>query len=116
MPTSDSELLIYVNDRRYTLRADGFVSLRGGARGGELLTKPFHLDSGDLRLNYSTSAIGSLRAELRSADSGALLGYRLRDCAPLVGDHSSVCCAGREIGARRRFIIQDGDLYSLRFA
>ena len=125
VPTSDSELSIYVNDRRYTLRTDGFVSLRGGARGGGLLTRPFHLDSGDLWLNYSTSAVGSLRAELRSADSRALLGYRLRDCALLVGDHierilrwqgngSAAALAGQRV--RLRFVIEDGDLYSLRFA
>ena len=125
VPTSDCELSIYVNDRRYTLRTDGFVSLRGGARGGELLTRPLRLDGGDLRLNFSTSAAGSLRVEIRGIDSRALRGYRLRDCAPLVGDHiervlrwqgdkSAAALAGQSV--RLRFVIEDGDLYSLRFA
>ena len=54
-------LSIYVNDRRYVLRTDGFTSLRGGARGGEVLTRPFRFSGNRLRLNYSTSAAGSLR-------------------------------------------------------
>lgn len=125
VPTSDEALSIYVNDRRYTLRTDGFVSLRGGAKGGDLLTQPFRFDGGDLQLNYSTSAAGSLRAELRDADNRPLPGYRLRDCAPLVGDHiervlrwkddaSAAALAGKVV--RLRFALQDGDLYSLRFS
>ena len=124
VPTADAELSIYVNDRRYVLRTDGFVSLRGGARGGELLTRPLRFTGGDLHVNYSTSAAGSLRAELRDAGNKPLPGYRLRDCEPLVGDHiervirwkgarSAAAVADRTV--RLRFALQDADLYALRF-
>ncbi len=125
VPTSDAELSIYVNDRRYVLRTDGFVSLRAGARGGELLTGPFRFSAGDLRVNYSTSAAGSLRAELRDGeDNKPLPGYRLRDCVPLIGDHieravqwrgarSAAALAGKTV--RLRFALEDADLFSLCF-
>ena len=124
MPTGDAELSVYANDRRYTLRSDVFVSLRGGAKGGELLTKTSRCKGGDLKLNYSTSAGGSIRAELRTFDGRPLPGYCLRDCEPLVGDHiervlrwqgdrSTAALTGQRM--QLRFVMEDGDLYSLRF-
>ncbi|MFT5377090.1 MAG: hypothetical protein ACI906_003928 [Candidatus Latescibacterota bacterium] len=122
--TGAEEMSIYANDRRYVLRTDGFVALRGGAKGGELLTRPFTFSGGELCLNYSTSAAGSLRAELRDAENKPLAGFRLRDCEPLVGDHIARALqwkGGRSVGelagrpVRLRFVVEDGDLYSLRF-
>ena len=77
-----------------------------------------------MHVNYSTSAAGSLRAELRDAGNKPLPGYRLRDCEPLVGDHiervirwkgarSAAAVADRTV--RLRFALQDADLYALRF-
>ena len=125
VPTSPEELSIYVNDRRYTLRTDGFVSLRGGARGGELLTPPLRFSGAELRLNYSTSAVGAVRAEVRDAGGKPLPGFGLRDGVPLVGDRIEgavrwkggrglAALAGRTV--RLRFVVRDADLYSLRFA
>ena len=124
VPTADDELSIYVNDRRYVLRTDGFVSLRAGAQGGELVTRPLSMGGGDLRLNYATSAAGSLRAEVRNVQGKPLPGYHLRDCEPLVGDHiervlrwrgdrSAASLAGKAL--RLRFVLDDADLYSFRF-
>ena len=124
VPTGDTELSVYANDRRYTLRSDGFVSLRGGVKGGELLTKTFRCKGGDLKLNYSTSAGGSIRAEVRTFDGRPLPGYRLRDCEPLVGDQiervmrwqgdrSTSALTGQRM--QLRFVVEDGDLYSLCF-
>ena len=125
VPTGVAELSIYVSDRRYTLRTDGFVSLHGGVKGGELLTRPFRFSGSDLQLNYATSAAGSLRAELRDEHNKALPGYRLRDCAPLVGDDiertlrwqgdlSASALAGQTV--RLRFVLEDADLYAFCFA
>jgi hypothetical protein len=125
VPTGQDEMSIYVNDRRYTLRTDGFASLRAGAKGGELLTRPFTFTGDELLLNYSTSAAGSLRVELRDRENRPLPGYRLRDSMPLVGDHiervvqwkggaSVKSLAGKPV--RLRFVLEDGDLYSMRFA
>ncbi len=123
--TGVGEMSIYVNDRRYTLRTDGFVSLNAGSKGGELLTRPFTFGGGELCLNYSTSAAGNVRAELCNAENKPLPGFRLRDCEPLVGDHLARAVqwkGARSVGelvgqrVRLRFVIEDGDLYSLRFA
>jgi hypothetical protein len=123
--TGAGEMSIYVNDRRYVLRTDGFVSLRAGAKGGELLTRPFTFSGDDLYFNYSTSAAGLLRAELRDEENKPLTGFRLRDCEPLVGDHIERAVrwkGGRSVGelagkrVRLRCVLEDGDLYSLRFA
>ncbi len=46
--------------RRYSLRTDGFVSLNADFSGGELTTRPFVFSGGELELNYSTSAVGSV--------------------------------------------------------
>ena len=124
VPTSPEELSIYVNDRRYVLRTDGFVSLRGGARGGELLTPVLRPGGTELRLNYSTSAVGSVRAELRDAAGKPLAGFGLRDCLPLVGDQIEGAVrwkSGRDLGAlagkgvRLRLVVRDADVFSLRF-
>ena len=53
------------------------------------------------------------------------MGFRLRDCEPLVGDHIERAVrwkGGRSVGefagkrVRLRCVLEDGDLYSLRFA
>ncbi len=61
-----------VSFRRLTLRLDGFVSLWAPARGGELLTKPLVFDGGNLTLNLSTAAAGSLQVEIQDAAGQAI--------------------------------------------
>ena len=123
VPTSPEELSIYVNDRRYTLRTDGFVAVTAAGR-GELRTRPFTFGGGELVLNYATSAAGSVRVEVRDRAGRPLPGYGLRDCPPLVGDHIEAAVkwkkggdltalAGRPV--QLRFVLEDADLYSLHF-
>jgi len=123
VPTSPEELSVYVNDRRYTLRTDGFVAV-AATRRGELHTRPFTFGGSELVLNYATSAAGSVRAEVRDKSGRPLPGYGLRDCPPLVGDHIErvvtwkgggdlSALAGRPV--RLRLVLEDADVYSLRF-
>jgi len=123
IPTSPEELSLYVNDRRYTLRTDGFVAVTATGK-GELHTNPFTFGGSALALNYATSAAGSVRVEVRDRVGKPLPGYGLRDCPPLVGDHIERAVtwkgggdlsklAGRPV--RLRIVLQDADLYSLRF-
>ena len=123
MSTSPEELSIYVNDRRYTLRTDGFVAVTATGR-GELHTKPFTFGGAELVLNYATSAAGSVRVELRDRAGRPLPGHRLRDCTALVGGHIQRAVAwmgGPDLSAYRgrpvrlRLVLQDADLYSLSF-
>lgn len=66
---------------RYSIRLDGFYSMRADFSGGEIMTKPMTL--GDtMAINFSTSALGHVRivicdeggAELDGYDTGLLFG------------------------------------------
>ena len=131
--TSPKEMSIYgvenmrypsVNIRRYTLRTDGFVSVNAGFASGEFTTKPLVFEGGELELNYSTSAVGSVQVELQDAEGNVIPGYRLADCPEKFGDEidgvmswnegpSVGDLAGRAV--QLRFVLKDADLYAFRF-
>ena len=132
--TGKTEMSIYANQnlgypsahvRRYTLRPDGFVSMHAGFAGGELITKPLRFRGKILEINVSTSAAGSVRCELQDADGKPRPGYTLSDAPEIVGDQVArtvVWKERRDVGelagqaVRLRFVLQDADLYSFRFA
>lgn len=110
--------------RRYTLRMDGFVSAQAGLGGGEVVTKPIMFDGEELRLNFSTSAAGSIRVEIQDADGTPIDGFSLDDALEVIGDdldrpalwkHGTDVSelAGRAV--RLRFVLSDADLYVFRF-
>jgi hypothetical protein len=75
-------------------------------------------------VNFSTGAAGRLRVELQNAAGEPLPGFALADAVDQVGDETDrvvVWKAGRDVGrlagnaVRLRFVMQDADLYSLRF-
>jgi hypothetical protein len=110
--------------RRYTLRLDGFVSIRASARGGQMITKRLSFTGSQLRLNFATSAAGSVRVEIQDSDAKALPGYSLDDCHPIFGDTTDRLVtwkSGPDVGGlsgktvRLRFELKDADVYSLRF-
>lgn len=134
IPGAADELSLYATEsywtgkgsalRRYTLRLDGFASVRGAARGGELLTKPISFQGKELRLNFATSAAGSLRVEFQDSNGNAMPGFSLADCEPLFGDSvergvrwkggadvSSL--AGKPV--RLRIELRDADLFAFQF-
>jgi hypothetical protein len=131
--TSPTEMSLYgvenmrypsVNIRRYTLRTDGFVSVNSGFAGGEFLTRPLVFKGSELELNYSTSAVGSVRVEIQDTEGHALPGYRMEDCPEIFGDQIDsvvrwasntdlASLAGRSI--RLLFAIIDADVYAFRF-
>ncbi len=110
--------------RRYTIRLDGFVSLNAPLSGGELLTKPLLFSGKKLSINYSTSALGSLRVELQDADRKPITGYGIDDCLEHYGDSVQQTIAwknGTDLSAlagkpvRLKFVLKDADLYSFQF-
>ncbi len=131
--TSPTELSMYVTEhiktpdvhmRRYTLRPDGFVSVNAGYGGGEFTTGPLTFEGHELELNYSTSAVGSVRVEILDDKGNAVPGFSLADCpemfADLIdgkvmwdggGDVSRL--AGKPV--RLRFALTDADLYAFKF-
>jgi hypothetical protein len=133
LQTSPTEMSLYGMEnshlpsqriRRYALRTDGFVSVNAGFDGGEFLTKPLVFDGGELELNYSTSAVGSVQVEIQDTEGNALQGYGLADCPEMFGDEIDGVMAwnaGTGVGdlagkaVRLRFVLKDADLYAFRF-
>jgi len=127
IPTSDREISIYhsKSGRRHTLRTDGFVSARAGAKPGELLTRSLTYTGGQLILNASTSAAGFVKVEVQDAAGNPIPGLALGDCQTFVGDRISHVIqwkptsttlskhAGQPV--RLRFQMQEADLYAFQF-
>ncbi|MCC6442647.1 MAG: hypothetical protein IT210_04205 [Armatimonadetes bacterium] len=132
-PTAPPVLSLYANEnhwktasrlRRYTIRIDGFVSLNAPLKGGEVLTRPIRFTGGKLRLNFATSAAGSLRVEIQDAAGKPIPGYALSDCDEIFGDalDRAITWKGgsdvRQLAGqpvRLRIDLRDADLYALRF-
>lgn len=109
---------------RATLRTDGFCSLHAGGERGEVVTKPLVFAGGELVINYATSAVGSIRVEVRDVGGTPVGGFGVEDCQVIYGDDiervvrwksgSSVSAlAGKPV--RLVFEMLDADLYSIRF-
>ncbi len=134
LPGAPDELSLYATEdywhgeggtlRRYTLRLDGFVSAHASFKGGELLTKPLTFSGSELTLNFSTSAVGSVRVEIQHADGKPVPGFALADCPQHFGDAleqpvvwSSDAklseLAGKPV--RLRFVLSDADVFAFRF-
>ena len=131
--TGSEEMSFYVDEqyaqptnqvRRYSLRLDGFCSVRAPHDGGELITRPLVFAGQELELNYATSAAGSMRVEIRNPDNAPTPGYRLRDAVDIFGNRLDGVARwrnGTDVSAlaglpiRLRFVMRDADLFSLRF-
>lgn len=131
--TGPDEMSVYVNEdyaqptahiKRYSMRLDGFSSLKADYKGGYVVTKPFTFSGKELEINYATSAAGSIRVELRDEAGNPLEGYTLNDCQEMIGNEirrvvtwkgkSDVSpLAGKVV--RLRISMKDSDLYSFRF-
>jgi hypothetical protein len=110
--------------RRYSLRLDGFASVRADYDGGEMRTKPLRFQGSKLLLNFSTSAAGGIKVEFQREDGAPIPGFTLADCQELIGNdvERSVTFAAGDLSrlagqaVRLRFVMKDADLYALRFA
>jgi len=110
--------------RRGTLRLDGFVSINAPYAGGVMVTKPFLFEGKHLLMDLSTSAVGSIRVEIREAGGRPLPGFALEDAVEIWGDEIERVAewkSGTDVGAlagrpvRLRFALKDADLYAIRF-
>jgi hypothetical protein len=132
--TGPAEMSLYVNQnygqptshlRRYSLRLDGLASVHASFEGGELLTKPLTFSGTKLILNFATSAAGGIRVEIQDAGGKPVPGFSLDDSVETIGneieraiswkggdDVSSL--AGKTV--RLKFVLNDADIYALRFA
>ncbi|MEQ8788965.1 MAG: hypothetical protein RIC55_21820 [Pirellulaceae bacterium] len=125
VPTSPTQMSMFMyGGAHYVLRLDGFISVNAGYEPGEFITRPLKFSGDRLELNYSTSGAGRMRVELQDEDGEPLPGYTLDDCDVIYGDDIArhVKWNGSEdVGklagkiVRLRFVMNETDLYSLRF-
>jgi hypothetical protein len=109
---------------RYVLRTDGFAAVNTPLAGGEMVTRPLRFTGTELVINYSTSAAGRIRVEIQDADGIPIPGFAADDCPDIIGDsieHGVAWKPGADLGrlagqpVRLRFVMQDADLFALRF-
>lgn len=132
--TGPTEMSVYVNQdyaqptahlRRYSLRLDGFASVRAPYEGGELLTKPLTFAGTRLLVNFSTSAAGGIRVEVQDAAGKPIPGFTLAESVETIGNEIERVVrwkGGADLGklagtpVRLRIVLKDADLFALRFA
>lgn len=132
LQTGPAELSVYVNQdyaqptahvRRYSLRLDGFTSVRAGATEGELLTRPLIFSGDSLSINFSTSAGGGMFFELLDASGIPVPGFTRNDCQEQIGneiDRIVTWKSGHDLSAirgrvvRLRCLMRDADFYSFQ--
>ena len=133
LQTGPAEMSIYVDThwgqptralRRYSLRLDGFVSLRAPFAGGQMLTKPFTFDGNKLSINYATSSRGHIRLQFETPEGQPIEGFALENCQEIIGNeidrfvvfkNSNDLTALRGKPVRLRMAMKDADLYSFQF-
>jgi len=132
--TGPTEMSIYTNQdnaqptahlHRYSMRLDGFASVQADYAGGELVTKLLKFSGDRLGLNFSTSAVGSIRVEIQDENGQAIPGFAAADCVETIGneiDRTVRWKSGSDVSSlagkvvRLRFVMKDADLFALRFA
>ena len=131
--TGAAEMSVYVNQdyaqptahlRRYSMRLDGFASLRCGYAGGHMITKPLVFKGHELSLNFSTSAVGGVKVGIEEVDGNAIPGFSVEDCQMQIGneiDRKVTWKTGTDVSAlsgkpvRLRFSMKDADIFSFQF-
>ncbi len=132
--TGPAEMSCYTNQdyaqptshlRRYSMRLDGFASVRAPYEGGEFVTKPLTFKGARLMMNFSTSAAGGIRVEVQDGAGAPIPGFALSESVETIGNEIERAArwksgddvrklAGQPV--RLRFVMKDADLYALRFA
>ena len=131
--TGEKEMSLYVSHdnaqptkhlRRYSLRLDGFASLRAEYTGGEMITKKVIFKGDKLIINFATSAAGYIKVEIQDTDGNAIKGFELKNSSEIIGNEIEKIVSwknnpdlkqlnGKPV--RLRFVLKDADLYSIKF-
>ncbi|WP_233216495.1 hypothetical protein [Blastopirellula marina] len=134
VPTGREEMSLYVNQEygqptscihRYSMRLDGFASVRSRKEPGVLVTKPITFTGTELSLNFATSAAGGIQVEIQDVDGNSIEGYSLADSVETIGNAIDRRVSWKEKGSdvsslvgkpvRLKFVLSDADLYALQF-
>jgi len=110
--------------RRLSVRPHGFVSIRADFGGGEFVTRPLTFSGNEFRLNYSTSAAGSIQIEIQDPEGIPVPGFGSADMDPPFGDQLDARVGWRGPAhladlahrpIRIRFVLKDADVFAFRF-
>lgn len=108
---------------RLSMRLDGFASVNAPYEGGTITTKPFTFEGDALRLNYATSAAGSIQVEVQDEAGTVIPGFAAADCNLLIGDRIAGAVTwkdGAELSTlagtpvRLHFLMKDADVYAMQ--
>ena len=126
LPGKPNEISVYATEnyyepspgrvRRFSYRVDGFVALRAGSKGGQVLTRPLKYTGQKLSLNRIVRDGGELLIEILN-QKGEVVGTS----NPLTGDAIDAAVDWRQAPdmnqdfVRLRFTMKNADVYSLRF-
>ena len=126
LPGKPNEISVYATEnyyertpgrvRRFVYRVDGFVALRGGDKGGSVITKPLRHSGQQLLVNYVVQDGGSLTIEALD-EAGKVVGKS----KALTGDAVDAPVAWEidpKLGdamVKLRFALKNADVYSIRF-
>lgn len=123
--TSPTEMKMFMyGGAQYVMRLDGFISVNAGFEAGEFITKPFVFGGDELEINHSTAGAGNIWVEIQDGDGQAIPGFTLEDCDAIRGDAIAGIVSWKESSdvsslagkpVRLRFVMNEADLYSLRF-
>ena len=110
--------------RRYTLRLDGFSSLRAPFAGGGAVTRPLVFEGTRLSINYATSSRGYVRMGFETPEGRPIPGFGPEDCDEIVGNDVARWVRFRGSTAldvlsgcpvRLRIQMRDADLFAMQF-
>ena len=101
---------------RYSLRIDGYVSMRASYRGAKITTKPFVFSGDTLEANFATSARGFIDIKIKDEEghcisSGIVRGDKVDKVISFDGNISDF--SGRTVVME--IDMKDADIYSFRF-
>jgi hypothetical protein len=128
LPNNDREYAVYATEayyrgpdsriRRFMYRIDGFVSVRGDDKGGQLTTRPLTFTGDSLVVNFATQDSGRIELDLldeRDAvlASAVLTGDEIAHAVSWESGKTLDKLAGKPV--RLRFGINKADVYSIRF-
>ena len=103
--------------QRYSMRMDGFMSLRAGAKEKTVVTKPFTFEGDALYANLATSARGYMYFTLTAED-----GSTVTSCEMFGNSTDKKICFGTDLSAfaGKSVVLsvrmREADLYSIHFA
>ena len=131
--TGAKEMSIYISHdnaqptkhlRRYSLRLDGFASVKANYAGGEVITKTLTFKGNQLIINFATSAAGFIKVEILDEQGNKIRGFELENSTELIGNEIEKIVSWKDNpdlkrlenkSIRLRFVMKDANLYSLRF-